>query len=264
MLPQILAVLAIISAQSCLASLVTQGPWIVNSTTGVRVRLRCVNWYGAHQELFVVGGLELRSVSELTNSIKSTGANCVRIPYSIEMVKYNPVVPAHAIAGISQADLCNATARALDVMDCVVRHLQARGILIILNNHNSWGTWVGANAEKHDQGLWDLPGYSVEDWIQSLEALARRYRVAGFDLRNEIHDQDGKRITWGESQDLRTDWLAASTAAYERIRSIDPEPLAIVGGLCWNTDLRAMAKRVGPLRAFNDKKLVYTVHVYTF
>lgn len=253
-------------AHACAASLVTQGPWIVDSATGVRVRLRCANWYGAHQELFVVGGLELRSVSDLAQSLKDTGANCVRIPYSIELAKYNPTVAPASVAGISASDLCNSTARALDVMDCVVHHLQARGILIIFNNHNSWGTWVGAGAAKHDQGLWNLPGYTTEDWIQSLETILLRYkgRIAGIDLRNEIHDQDGVRITWGETNNPNTDWLAATTAAYERIHRIDPEALAIVGGLCWNTDLRAMAARVGPVRAFDNRKLVYTVHVYTF
>jgi hypothetical protein len=152
----------------------------------------------------------------------------------------------------------------MDVMDCLVHHLQVRGILIIFNNHNSWKGWVGAGAVNNNQGLWNLPGYSTEDWIQSLEFLVRRYKMAGIDLRNEIHDQDGVRITWGETSDVNTDWLAASTAAYERIYKIDPEILVIVGGLCWNTDLRAMTKNIGPSRAFINRKLVYTVHVYTF
>lgn len=149
-------------------------------------------------------------------------------------------------------------------MDCVVRHLQARGILVILNNHNSWGGWVGSGASKQDQGLWNLPGYTTEDWIRSLESLVRRYKVAGVDLRNEIHDQDGVRITWGETSDVNTDWLAASSAAYERMYLIDPDVLVIVGGLCWNTDLRAMVESIGPRRAFINQKLVYTVHIYSF
>ena len=247
-----------------LGALVTQGPWIINSTSSERVHLKCANWYGAHQELFVVGGLELQSVSNLTDLFKSSGANCVRITYSIEVVKYNPIVKPESIAGILPSDRCRSTQRALDVMDCVVHHLQERGILVIFNNHNSWGGWVGAGAVKNNQGLWNLPGYSTEDWIQSMELLARRYKIQGIDLRNEIHDQDGIRITWGETSDVDTDWLAASTAAYERIHQIDPEILVIVGGLCWNTDLRAMAKNIGPMKAFINRKLIYTVHVYTF
>jgi len=97
-----------------------------------------------------------------------------------------------------------------------------------------------------------------------LEAFARRYKAAGIDLRNKLHDQDGVRITWGDSEDTDTDWLAASTLAYDRLHAVDPTCLLIVGGLCWNSDLRAMAKRVGPVRAFNNRKLIYTVHVYPF
>lgn len=246
-------------------TLVTEGPWIVNSTDRSRIHLRCANWYGAHQELYVVAGLELRSVSDLTDLFHASGANCVRLPYSIEMVKYNPVVRPESVAGVLPSDGCNSTIRALDVMDCVVLHLQRRGILLIFNNHNSWGGWVGAGASKNnDQGLWNLPGYSTEDWIQSMEHITRRYKIAGMDLRNEIHDQGSVKITWGQSSDVDTDWLAASSAAYERLYKVDPDILAIVGGLCWNTDLSAMTKTVGPHSAFVNKKLVYTVHVYTF
>jgi hypothetical protein len=180
------------------------------------------------------------------------------------MVRYNPIVKNSSIAGISVSDGCNSTLRALDIMDCVIHHLQRRNIFVIFNNHNSWAAWVGAGAAKHSQGLWNLPGYSTKDWISSMETLIRRYKVTGIDFRNEIHDQDGIRITWGESEDVNSDWLAATSKAYDRIYRIDPDILAIVGGLCWNTDLRAMTKNVGPVRAFNNKKLVYTVHIYTF
>lgn len=246
------------------SALLTQGPWIVNSTTNNRVHLKCANWYGAHQELFVPGGLERRSVAHLADHFKNAGINCARIPYSVEMAKYNPQVTREAVAGIMASDNCTSTATALDVMDCVVKHLKVRGIIIILNCHNSYGTWVGAGAQKHDQGLWNLPGYSTEDWVKSMETMAMRYKVDGMDLRNEIHDQDGVRITWGESNDVNKDWLAASTLAYDRLYAADPDILAIVGGLCWNFDLRKMTKHVGPIRAFDNRKLVYTVHVYPF
>lgn len=97
-----------------------------------------------------------------------------------------------------------------------------------------------------------------------METITQRYKIDGMDFRNEIHDQNGVKITWGETNDVDTDWLAAATAAYERLHRIDPEILAIVGGLCWNTDLRAMTKKVGPRMAFDNGKLVFTVHVYTF
>ena len=146
-------------------SLVTQGPCLVNSTDSRRIHLKCANWYGAHQELFVVGGLECRSVSYLADKFKKTGANCARVQYSVEMAKYNPPVLPSSVAGIVPSDECASTARAFDVMDCVVRHLQERCILLICYCHKSDGTWVGANDQKYNQGLWNLRGFSSEDWV---------------------------------------------------------------------------------------------------
>lgn len=253
--------LLLLLAFSCEASLVARGPWIYDSRTNARVRLRCLNWYGAHQELFVVGGLEAQSVGYLVSLLASSGANCVRLPFSVEMVRSNPVVKRDAVAGI-QPHECNSTERALEVMDCVVEHLRGKGLLLIFNCHNSWAGWVGTREESEQQGLWNLPGYSTEDWVRSLEAVARRYPMAGMDLRNEIHDQWGTSIVWGESTDVNVDWLAASTLASGRLHAVDPELLIIVGGLCWNLDLRDMALKIGPLSAYYRGKLVYTVHVY--
>jgi len=244
---------------ACEASLVTRGQWIYDSRTNARLRLRCINWYGAHQELFVVGGLEVQSVGALADLFASSGANCARIPYSVEMVRNNPLVQKDAVAGIGPTE-CNSTERALDVMDCVAEHLRRRNILLIFNCHTSWAGWVGTRTEQ--QGLWNMPGYPTDDWLWSLEVVARRYSMAGMDLRNEIHDQDGVKITWGESVDPNTDWLAASTLACRRIHAVDPEVLIIVGGLCWNLDLRPMMARVGPVDAYLKGKLVYTSHIY--
>lgn len=254
--------LSYLAAVACHAALETQGPWIVNSTNGRRVQLRCVNWYGAHQELYVVGGLEVRGVGELVDTIVGIGANCVRIPFSVELTKHNPVVTPSSVQGV-RAGECNSTERAMDVMDCVVHHLKERNLLLFFNSHTSWAGWVG-NSAVEQQGLWNLPGYPTMDWIRSMEHIVSRYEIAGMELRNEIHDQDGRVITWGESHDVDTDWLAASSLASERLHQVDPSILIVVGGLCWNLDLRSMIKKVGSLPAFLRGKLVYSAHVYSF
>jgi hypothetical protein len=38
----------------------------------------------------------------------------------------------------------------------------------------------------------------------------------------------------------------------------------MVGGLCWNFDLRAMMKNVGPSSVFDRRKLIYNVHAYSY
>ena len=256
-------VVALVLLCGCGASYVSRGSWIVNATSNQRLHLKCMNWYGAHMESFVVAGLHVRSVGELAQTFASTGANCVRIPVSVDLTAKNPVVDPKHLSAVWKED-CESTYRALDVMDCVVKHLRRHDILLIFNSHTSMAGWVGP-GQKVSQGLWNLgQNYSTWDWIQSMEVLVRRYKMFGFDLRNEIHDQDGVVITWGKTEDIHTDWLAASSLASKHLRAIDKDLFIIVGGLCWNLDLRPLMKDVGPSDAFDDGKLIYTSHVYSW
>lgn len=250
------------------SELITQSGFVINKESGVRVHLKCVNWYGAHSNLFVVHGLETRSLKHLVNKLVESRANCVRIPVSNDLSNLNPSISRDAIAAMSDDECPNAT-RALDVMDCVVNEIQKRKIYVIFNNHCSWPAWVGGPAFSQ-QGLWHFPSsfkdgnYTFEKWVQSMEILVLRYNMTGIDIRNEIHDQDNVRITWGESENFRTDWLAASSIAAKRLHQIDNTLLIFVGGLCYNFDLRAMMKKVGPTSVFDKHKLIYTTHVYSW
>ena len=143
-----------------------------------------MNWYGAHQELFVVGGLELQSIANITQKIRKIGANCVRLPLSIQLTRENPIVSPQAIAAVQPSE-CHTPpgVRAMEILDCVVRVLTENGLMIIMNNHVSLAAWVGA-GHPLQQGLWNQPNYSTSDWIQSLHDVALRYTsnplVVGF------------------------------------------------------------------------------------
>jgi aryl-phospho-beta-D-glucosidase BglC (GH1 family) len=69
----------------------TNGNKIVD-VNGKPVKLACVNWYGAHMERFVVTGLDLLPVDEISQDIASKGFNCVRFPYSLEQFVHNRTV----------------------------------------------------------------------------------------------------------------------------------------------------------------------------
>ena len=243
------------------AHLVTDGAQLLDTSTRARVRLRCVNWYGAHQEPLVPGGLELTSAGAIANLIADgVGANCVRVPLADQTVLLNSVV--ESVSGRSGAPL-----RAMEVLDSVVEALTSRGLMVILNSHTSIPGWVGSN-EARPQGLWHHANVSTADWASGLALLAARYAsnalVVGIDLRNEIHDQDGVTITWGESEDVQTDWLAAASLAERSIAAANPNVLIIVSGLCRGYDLRAMVARPGPAAALQRGRLVYSTHVYVF
>ena len=242
------------------AWLYSYGSEIRSETTHLPVRLRCVNWYGAHMETFVAGGLDKRSCGDIASSIKAIGANCVRIPLSVQLVVENPTPPVSAFAGLNVSE-CNAST-ALEILDCQVRELTRRGLMVILNNHNSFAGWVGS-YERVPQGLWHTPDFPTKDWVASLASLAARYRndplVVGIDIRNEIHDQDDIVITWGKTDDVDSDWKAATLLVDAVIRDANPQVLVIVSGLSRSYDLRAMQD----LHNYRSK-YVFTTHVYPY
>src|SRR6478752_710004 len=88
----------------------TQGRDLVDRT-GRRVKLAAVNWYGASDERFVVGGLNVRHRDAIAVTLRELGFNAVRLPYSDELVRDNPVVAATELT--ANPDLVGQ--RALDV-----------------------------------------------------------------------------------------------------------------------------------------------------
>ena len=81
--------------------------------------------------------------------------------------------------------------------------------------------------------------------------------MVGINIRNEIHDQDGTIITWGQSDDIEGDWKLATLAADAAIREVNPDLLVIVSGLCTGYDIRALQD----LHNY-PSKFVFTVHIY--
>jgi hypothetical protein len=180
------------------------------------------------------------------------------------MVLRNPMVKKRFVGGVENIS-------ALNVLDEVVSELTAQNLMVILNSHTSTPSWIGIENgwyEEAPQGLWHDSSMSTADWVQALVTVAQRYAdnalVVGIDLRNEIHDQRNITITWAESDNVETDWLAASTLAERAIAKVNPDVLIIVSGLCRAYDLRQMIDTPGPTLALYRKKLVYTTHAYVF
>jgi hypothetical protein len=64
----------------------TQGRNIIDEN-GTRLKLASVNWYGASDELFIPGGLDVQHRQDIAATIRQLGFNSVRLPYSDEMVR---------------------------------------------------------------------------------------------------------------------------------------------------------------------------------
>jgi len=119
-----------------LLPLYTRGRRIVDSS-GQEVKFYCVNWSGAHMQDYVVGGLHVATIAEISNQIASLGFNCVRLQWSLEMYYNNPPVPYSAVVAMPEL----AGAKALDAYMLVVQTLAEYNIMTIIDNHVSDANW---------------------------------------------------------------------------------------------------------------------------
>ncbi len=222
---------------------------------GNRVKLAGVNWYGADNPEFAVGGLAARPLAAIAHEVKAMGFNSVRIPWSNELVETNPVVPAYAIA----ANPALQGKRALEVLDLTVDALVREGLYVILDNHVSRADWCCFAGDGN--ALWHSPAYPEQRWLADWRFLVRRYKhqpaVIGADLRNELRFG----VTWGGA-DPASDWHAAAERGGNAILAENPNLLIFVEGIDYALDLSGFARL--PVKLNVPDRLVYSAHDYPF
>jgi endoglucanase len=234
------------------------------SVTGQPVHLAAVNWYGAEEQDFVVGGLDFQSYQSILTTALSLGYNSIRLPFSNQLVEQNPVVTNHVHANPELSGL-----HALAILDRVIGYAGALGLRVILDNHRSEAGW---SAE--DNGLWYTAQYPEAAFIHDWTTLATRYAasntVIAADLRNEPH----ATATWGDGNPA-TDWRAAAQRAGDAVLSANPHVLIVVEGVqyysgsesaWWGSNLMGVASAPVQLQ-FADgsparSQLVYSAHDY--
>lgn len=234
----------------------TQGRFIVDRLNE-RVKFACVNWYGMEAKTFAPGGLEKQPMDYIARRIYDLGFNCVRLPYSLEAHVHNPLVKDEFLAGNPGL----RGLRFLDIMDKTIESLTKLNIMVFIDNHLSEAGWCCHWSQP--EGLWYVPGYPEEVWLDSLKNMTRRYKpnplVVGFDVRNEVHDYDGTMLTWGDGNP-KTDWAAAATRAGNVVLKENPDMLIFVMSLCFGMDLRGAQSH--PLKLEVPNKVVYQTHNY--
>jgi aryl-phospho-beta-D-glucosidase BglC (GH1 family) len=217
-----------------------------------------VNWYGASDELFVPGGLDIRHRADIAKTIRRMGFNSVRLPYSDELVMTNPEILPHLLS--ANPDLIGK--RALEVLEAVVNALTDAGIAVIINNHITSAQWCcGADpcdsGWANDQlGQFCRVSQTEEEWIQHWETVMVRFLenpyVIGVDLRNEV------RGLWGTMPWDR--WATAAERCGNRLQAMNRDWLVIVGGTESGNDLIGVSRR--PVELGMPNKVVYSAHVY--
>ena len=236
----------------------------IMTAAGEPVRLASVNWYGAEEQDFVLGGLDFQPYEAILQKIKALGFNSIRLPISNQLVEENPIVDAHVTANPELRGL-----HALDILDQIINYAGALGISIILDDHRSdagWGT--------QPDGLWYTAKYPEAAFNRDWSAVAQRYggntTVIGADLRNEPH----AKVSWGDGNVL-TDWHAAAQRAGSAVLAANPHLLIMVEGVQYYKDAPSywwggslMGVQDAPvILHFADgssarSQLVYSVHDY--
>eukprot|EP01084_Bolivina_argentea_P098268 176616_1 len=248
----------------------TQLPLYVNDRyvvdkNGDRVKLRCVNWYGAEELDFVVGGMQWQKLSEIVSIIHKYGFNCVRFLWSLELVKTNPRI-SNATLLKQQPSFINKSA--MYIFDQVVQALTNANVMIILDNHVSDSGWCCSSTDGN--GLWYTDNYPASEWMNLWQQMAQRYvnnsYVVGVDLRNELREAkvNGKTLipTWGTNMDA-TDWRKAAIEVTKLIQAKNPNLLIIVEGIYYAQDLTGV--RNHPILDSDlliGNKLLYEAHNY--
>ncbi|MCJ1395212.1 hypothetical protein MMC18_008095 [Xylographa bjoerkii] len=226
----------------------------------VRFKLASVNWYGASDELFILGGLDVRHRSEIATMIRQLGFNSLRLPYSDEMVISNPIIPASLL--IANPDLIGL--RALDIYEACVSALTDAGLAVIINNHITHAMWFDGlslcDATWSNDHLGSLCRIrqTEESWIQNWETVMSRFidnpRVIGADLRNEVHGFWGT-MRWNS-------WAPAAEKAGNRLLAMQSNWLIVVEGTSSANDLSGARDR--PIKLNIPNRVVYSAHVYSW
>jgi endoglucanase len=294
------------AAASITPPLYACGRYIVDSTSA-RIKLATVNWYGAEEQDFVPAGLDRQSVTTIAQEIRDRGFNSVRLPWSNYLLENNPPPcrpgqpnphpplpsqgnpsppPDPATACVPQ-DLLAANGNeglrgqsALDVFTGVVKALEAKGLLIILDNHSTDPIWCCSLGDNN--GLWYAGPYTgaknqqwINDWTTMAQTFAGDALVVGADLRNEPRDNKftDTHVYWGNTPEAGEDWHAAAQAGADAIKQVNPSLLIMVEGVNLALDLGNQNGRGGVdtpcgqgsiCTVSAPSKLVYSAHDYQF
>jgi endoglucanase len=235
----------------------TQGRYILDDS-GARFKLASINWYGASDELFIPGGLDVQHRQDIAATIRRLGFNSVRLPYADEMVRKNPPIAPDLLA--ANTDLVGS--RALDVFHAVVDALTDAGLAVIINNHITRARWCcdgnlcDATWSNDYLGSLCTVSQTEDEWMENWETIMRPHVrnpfVVGADLRNEVRSPWG-RFTWYT-------WATAAEKAAGRLLHLQPDWLIIVEGVQSANDVSGA--RLRPIELTVSNRLVYSAHVY--
>ena len=130
-------------------------------------RLTGVNWFGFETGDYAAHGLWTRDYRSMLRQIKDLGFNCVRIPWSNEMLNH---YPANIISNVWVSDpytgqmginMNLAGRSSLEVLDKIIEEAERQGLRIILDCHSR------AAGGYLEETLWYTDKWPESRWISA-------------------------------------------------------------------------------------------------
>ena len=200
------------------------------------------------------------------------GFNCVKLPYSDQMVIENPVVDQGFLgANLDLLDTYDytgaltdklASPRALYVFSACVEAITQAGVAVIINNHVTSAHRRSrlnlCDAGWKNDRFWPICQIvqTTESWIGNWQTVMMPFidnpLVIGADLRNEPSGLWGT-MTWST-------WAAAAERAGEALLKMQPNWLMFVEGISSAND--CSAARLRPVKLSVPDRVIYSTHVY--
>ena len=161
----------------------TRGRWIIDSQTGRRVKLVCMNW-PSHTQSMLIEGLNHRPLKDLADEAIKLRFNCVRLTYATHMFtryanrtieeNFDLLDLKQAKAGLAQYNPFVLNKTIAEAYEAVVDVLGASGLMVIADNHISQPRWCCSLDDGN--GFFGNNNFDPQEWLQGLSLVAQRFR----------------------------------------------------------------------------------------
>ena len=165
---------------------------------GIEFNMKGVAWFGFETDTYIVHGLASwanggHDYTYYLQFLQDNGFNAIRLPFSQDLVDFNPTISSTQINGGETSLNTNTFSgkTALEAMDIIIEAAGEYGILIMLDFHSK-------SNNAYTQGFYDLnPTTAQAAW----QVMANRYKdywnVFMLDVYNEPHDvSNGQFWEW--------------------------------------------------------------------
>lgn len=176
-------VLIFFAVSSHAVPLSTKSRWIIDDSTGERVKLVCGNWEG-HLEPLLPEGLSKRPLDEISRHISLMGFNCVRLTWAVHMYtrhanltvvqNFQDLNLTDALRGIQKHNPQLLALTVVDAQKAVIHSLISHGVMVFLDCQVSHPMWCCNDNDGN--GFFGDVYFDPHEWLKGLSIVSQRYK----------------------------------------------------------------------------------------